>query len=133
MNTDDVISKIIELKNRYIQDRIGNDPAALPAWLGEFSGYASIIYDHYAIFLEKYEVREAAIIKEENARRDELNSGEGKAKVTVTEVEQRVAVRIGELKGKRKKLEQVTKGATLHINTCQSLLKTWGDEAKGIR
>lgn len=131
MNTDDVIKKINALKLRYIQENIGNDPASLPNWLGEFSGYASIIYDHYGQFLESYEVTESKIVAEEQGRREvSIEAGE---KVTVTEVEQRITIRLGQLKGKRKKLEQVTKGVTLHINTCQSLLRTWADESKGIR
>lgn len=28
---------------------------------------------------------------------------------------------------------EACKGATLHINGCQSLMKNWGDEAKGMR
>jgi hypothetical protein len=74
-------------------------------------------------------------VKEENFRREETNSqaDDRAGKITVTEVEQRITVRLGELKGERKRLELAVKGATLHINGCQSLMKTWGDEAKGIR
>lgn len=45
----------------------------------------------------------------------------------------RIDVRLADEKGKKKRLEQLVRGATLHINGCQSLMKNWGDEAKGMR
>lgn len=132
---DDVIGHLRALKLTYIQNKVGSDPAALPNHFSEFLGYATLLYDHYAEYIKKYEIKEAEVVKEENARREETNANtdDRKDKVTVTEVEQRIGIRLGDLKGERKRLELAVKGATLHINGCQSLMKNWGDEAKGIR
>lgn len=134
--TDDAINHLRQLKLNYIQQHIGSDPAALPTHFSEFLGYATLLYDHYAEYLKAYEIKEAKVIQEENARRSEFNANEDlrrDEKITITEVEQRIAVRLGEMKAERKRLELAVKGATLHINGCQSLMKNWGDEAKGVR
>ena len=146
--TDAVINKLRQLKINYIQQDIGRNPAELPNHFAEFLGYATLLYDHYAEYIKAYEVREATVVKEENEQRVALNEERSEHNrtlpkeqqkthklelVTVTEVEQRITVRLGELKAERKRLEQAVKGATLHINGCQSLMKNWGDEAKGIR
>lgn len=133
--TNDVIDKLRALKITYIQNNVGSDPVALPNHFSEFLGYATLLYDHYAEYIKLYEVREAEVVKEENEQRLTVNSATDVRadKITVTEVEQRIGVRIGEMKGERKRLELAVKGATLHINGCQSLMKNWSDEAKGIR
>ena len=133
--TDDVINKLRLLKLQYIQNNIGSDPANLPNHFSEFLGYATLLYDHYAEYIKAYEIREAQVIKEENEQRLKINADADKRddKVTITEVEQRITVRLGELKGERKRLELAVKGVTLHINGCQSLMKNWSDEAKGVR
>ena len=132
---DDVMNHLRSLKLKYIQNNIGSDPAALPNHFSEFLGYATLLYDHYAEYIKAYEIREAAVTKEENEQRTTLNEGAEKPseKITVTEVQQRIDIRLGEMKGERKRLELAVKGATLHINGCQSLMKNWGDEAKGVR
>lgn len=132
---DDVINHLRELKLKYIQNKVGSDPAALPLHFSEFLGYATLLYDHYAEYIKAYEIRESQVVKEENERRLDMNlkAEERSDKVTVTEVEQRISVRLGDMKGEKKRLELAVKGATLHINGCQSLMKNWGDEAKGIR
>lgn len=132
---DDVINHLRALKVQYIQHNIGSDPHALPNHFSEFLGYATLLYDHYAEYIKAYEVKEAQVIKEENEQRLTVNAEvESRSdKVTVTEVEQRIAVRIAEMKAERKRLELAVKGATLHINGCQSLMKNWSDEAKGVR
>lgn len=134
MKTEDVIIKLRALKLAYIQNKVGSDPSKLPEHFSEFLGYATLLYDHYADYLQKYEEHEAKVIKEENEQRTEINKDADKSdRITVTEVEQRIDVRLGDMKGKRKRLEQCVKGATIHINGCQSLMKNWGDEAKGVR
>lgn len=134
MKTEDVINKLRALKLAYIQNKVGADPSALPNHFQEFLGYATLLYDYYADYLQQYEEQEATIIKEENEQRTAHNETAERAdRMTITEVEQRIDVRLGVMKGKRKRLEQVVKGATIHINGCQSLMKNWGDEAKGIR
>jgi len=132
---DDVINHLRSLKLKYIQNNIGSDPVALPNHFSEFLGYATLLYDHYAEYIKAYEIRESQVVKEENEKRLELNAKaeERSDKVTVTEVEQRISVRLGSMKGERKRLELAVKGATLHINGCQSLMKNWSDEAKGVR
>lgn len=134
-SVDDVINKLRALKLTYIQGDVGKDPTALPNHFAEFLGYATLLYDHYAEYIKKYEIKESEVIKEENARRDEANAVAKKRddKIPVGEVEQRVDIRLGELKAEKKRLEQAVKGATLHINGCQSLMKNWSDEAKGVR
>jgi flagellar motor switch/type III secretory pathway protein FliN len=134
-SSDDVINHLRALKLSYIENNVGSDPEALPNHFSEFLGYATLLYDHYAEYIKQYEIKEAEITKEENARREQNNeTAENRSDmVTVTEVEQRINVRIGELKGERKRLEAAVKGATLHINGCQSLMKNWSDESKGIR
>jgi hypothetical protein len=132
---DDVISKLRQLKLQYIQNNVGSDPARLPAHLSEFLGYATLLYDHYAEYIKAYEIREAQVVKEENDQRLAINEKAETRddKVTVTEVEQRISVRLGDMKGERKRLELAVKGATLHINGCQSLIRNWDSEAKGVR
>lgn len=132
---DDVINHLRALKLQYIKNNVGSDPTALPNHFSEFLGYATLLYDHYAEYIKAYEIKESHVVKEENEQRLKVNADaeERSDKVTVTEVEQRIAVRLGDMKGERKRLELAVKGATLHINGCQSLMKNWSDEAKGVR
>lgn len=132
---DDVIGQLRKFKIQYIQQNVGKNPAELPNHLAEFLGYATLLYDHYAEYIKSYEVKETAVTKEENQRRDENNAKTTKRdeKITISEVEQRLDIRLGNMKAEKKRLELAVKGATLHINGCQSLMKNWGDEAKGIR
>lgn len=132
---DDVINHLRALKLQYIQNNVGSDPVALPNHFSEFLGYATLLYDHYAEYIKAYEIKESQVVKEENEQRLTVNAdAENRSdKVTVTEVEQRISVRLGDMKGERKRLELAVKGATLHINGCQSLMKNWSDEAKGVR
>ena len=132
---DDVINHLRALKLSYIRNKIGSDPAQLPNHLGEFLGYATLLYDHYSEYIKKYELAETKIVQEENEQRLKLNAHaeHRDEKVTVTEVQQRIDVRIGNMKAEKKRLEMAVKGATIHINGCQSLMKNWNDEAKGIR
>lgn len=135
MKQEDVILKLRALKLQYIQQNIAKNPAALPEHLGEFLGYATFLYEFYADKLESYEKLEAKVVKEENDNMTAHNSNlESRSdRMTVTEMQQRIDVRLAEEKGKKKRLEQLVKGNTLHINGCQSLMKNWGDEAKGMR
>lgn len=135
MKQEDVILKLRALKMEYIQQGIAKNPAALPEHLGEFLGYATFLYEFYADKLESYERLEAKVVKEENAEYERHNSNLEKRsdKMTVSEMQQRIDVRLADEKGKKKRLEQLVKGNTLHINGCQSLMKNWGDEAKGMR
>lgn len=135
LTTDGVINKLRMLTLNYIRDKIGSDPARLPQHFSEFLGYATLLYDYYAEYIKSYEIKEADIIKSESLRRDELNTDPDLAKserITVTEVQRRIDVRLGTIKAERKRLEQTVKGATIHINGCQSLMKNWQNEAKGI-
>lgn len=133
--SDAVVNKLRELKLSYIQNSIGSDPAQLPNHFSEFLGYATLLYDHYATSLKHYRNAEAKVLKEENEARAEVNSKTTKReeKVTVAEMDNRVSIRLSSLRARKDYLEQEVKGATLHINGCQSLMKNWGDEAKGIR
>lgn len=135
LSADDVINHLRALKLAYIQNNVGSDPANLPNHFAEFLGYATLLYDHYAEYIKQYEIKESVVIREENGRREEANAvaDTRDAKVTVGEVEQRIAFRLGELKAERKRLDAAVKGATIHINGCQSLMRNWSDEAKGIR
>jgi len=132
---DDVITKIRELKLNYIQNNVGSDPAQLPNHFAEFLGYATLLYDHYATALRSYRQAEAKVLKEEAELRIKMNdeAEDRSSKVTVAEMEKRITVRLSSIRARRDYLEVEVKGATLHINGCQSLMKTWGDEAKGIR
>lgn len=133
--SDSVVDKLRQLKLNYIQNNIGADPAQLPQHFSEFLGYATLLYDHYATALKQYRQAEAEIIKEESTNRDRSNkeAEHRDDKITVTEMEQRITVRLSSLRARRDYLEVEVKGATLHINGCQSLMKNWGDEAKGVR
>lgn len=133
--SDDVIAKLRQLKLDYIQNQVGADPAKLPLHFSEFLGYATLLYDHYATALKQYREKEAEVIKEEAETREKHNANAEKRgdRVTVSETEQRVTVRLSTLRARRDYLEVEVKGATLHINGCQSLMKNWGDEAKGVR
>lgn len=135
MQQQDVILKLRALKLEYIQQKISKNPAALPEHLGEFLGYATFLYEFYGDKLEEYEKLEAKVTKEENAEMNAHNANlESRSdRMTVTEMQQRIDVRLADEKGKKKRLEQLVKGNTLHINGCQSLMKNWGDEAKGMR
>lgn len=134
--SEDVIAKLRALKLEYIQNNIGADPAKLPQHLGQFLGYATLLYDHYATALRQYRQSEAKVTKEENAARDQFNSKPGMKrgeKMTVDEKNDRITVRLSDLRARRDYLEVEVKGATLHINGCQSLMKNWSDESKGLR
>lgn len=133
--SDDVVNKIRQLKLDYIQNNVGSDPAKLPEHFSEFLGYATLLYDHFASALKAYREAESRVIKEESRHRDDFNANvkTRSDKRTVTEMEQRITIRLSDLKARRDYLEVEVKGATLHINGCQSLMKNWGDEAKGIR
>ncbi len=135
MKQEDVITKLRALKVKYIQEGIAKNPAALPEHLGEFLGYATFLYEFYGDKLESYEKLEAKVVKEENEAFYQHNStAENRSdKMTVAEMQQRIDIRLADEKGKKKRLEQLVKGNTLHINGCQSLMKNWGDEAKGMR
>lgn len=135
MNSADVIKKLQALKLEYVTNKLGSDPSRLNEHLGEFLGYATLLYDFYATALKSYREAEAKVLREEASVRDEHNANVEKPseRLTVTEMEQRISVRLSKLKSQRDFLEVEVKGATLHINGCQSLLKNWGDEAKGIR
>lgn len=133
--SDDVVNKLRELKLQYIQESIGADPSRLAHHLAEFLGYATLLYDHYATALRNYRQSEAKVTKEENTARDKHNKEvESRSdKMTVDEKNDRITIRLSDLKARREYLEIEAKGATLHINGIQTLLKTWGDEAKGVR
>lgn len=135
MNQEDVILKLRALKMEYIQKNIAKDPARLPEHLAEFLGYATFLYEFYADTLERYEKLEAKVVSEENDKMNEHNSGltVRSDRMTVTEMQQRIDIRLATEKGKKKRLEQLVKGNTLHINGCQSMMKNWNDEAKGMR
>ena len=133
--SDAVVSKLRELKLSYIQNSVGADPANLPKHFAEFLGYATLLYDHYATALRQYRQAEAKVLQEESQSRDEVNAATDNRsdKVTVTEMEKRITIRLSSLRARRDFLDVEVKGATLHINGCQSLMKNWDSEAKGIR
>lgn len=135
MNQEVVIDKLRVLKLQYIQQNIAKNPAALPEHLGEFLGYATFLYDFYADKLESYERLEAKVVAQESDYMAKHNAdAENRSdRMTVSEMQNRIDVRLADEKGKKKRLEQLVRGATLHINGCQSLMKNWGDEAKGVR
>lgn len=135
MTQDDVIKKVRGLKIDYISQGIGSNPAALPQHLAEFLGYATLLYDFQGDKTRTYKEQEAKVIQEETAAKTlaNANAHTKEDRVTVAELEQRIAVRLSNLSADLKRIELITKGATLHINGCQSLIKSWGDEAKGIR
>lgn len=134
MKTDDVIDKLRAMYIDYNKRRIGLTPALLPEHLAEFLGYANMLYSHYAEFITQYRQQEAAIMAEENDSRDAINSEATKPadKRTVDEKNDRITIRMAVLKGNKERLEAETKSATIHINTIQSLMKRYGDEAKGV-
>ena len=117
------------MKIEYANDRIGSNPATLPDHVTDFEAYVGILYSHYAEFMLKYRETEAKVLSEENDERDAANRSGGKR--TVDEKNDRIAVRMAGLKGKREWFEAELKGATLHINTIQSKMKRQSDEAKG--
>lgn len=135
LKVDDVITKLRQLKLTYIQEGLGKDPSRLNEHLGEFLGYATLLYDYYATALRNYREAEAKVIQEEGTARSSMNAQVEKAsdKISIAEMEQRVTVRLSKHRSQRDFLEVEVKGATLHINGCQSLLKNWADESKGLR
>lgn len=132
---DSVIAKLRQLKLDYITNKVGSDPSQLPQHFSEFLGYATLLYDHYATALRDYRSAEANVIQEESKNREAINANADNRsdKMTVSEMEQRITVRLSSHRSRRDYLEVEVKGVTLHINGCQSLMKNWGDEAKGIR
>lgn len=133
MKADDVIA---ELRKRYVQyaeNKIGLNPAALPEYLADFLGYSNLLYSHYAEFMVQYRAAEAQVVSSEVDDRAMINK---KTKVredkrTAAETENRITIRMSELKGNRERLEAEVKSATIHINTIQSLMRRYSDEAKG--
>lgn len=135
MELDTVIDKLRLLKLAYIQQSIAKNPAVLPEHLGEFLGYATFLYEFYGDKLESYERLEAKVVSEEHAAMVEHNSQHTVRadKMTIDEMNKRIDIRLAAEKGKKKRLEQLVKGNTLHINGCQSIIKNLNDEAKGMR
>jgi len=136
MTTETIVNKLRELKLLYIQQHLGSNPALLNEHLAEFLGYATIMFDFYGDTLAQLERMEAKVTKEEEDYRVKANklaveAGE-KPTVTQAEVDKRIAIRLAELSANKKRLEQIVKGATLHINGIQSILKRAGDESKGL-
>lgn len=133
MKTDEVINRLRALKIDYATRRIGLTPALLPEHLAEFLGYATILYSHYAEYIVQYRTKEAIILAEENDERDAINEQTDKRELkrTIDEKNDRITIRMANLKGNRERLEAEVKSATLHINTIQSLMKRYSDEAKG--
>lgn len=117
----------------YTKNKVGLTPALLPEHLAVFLGYTNLLYSHYAEFIVKYRQVEADILAKENDERDDINAQTTKRdeKRTVDEKNDRIQIQMAGLKGKREKLEAEVKSATLHINTIQSLMKRYSDEAKG--
>lgn len=134
-SADDVIAKLRALKLSYIQNKVGSDPAQLPQHFSEFLGYATLLYDHYATALRDYRQAEAQVVQEEGEHRNQTNANADSRsdKMTVAEMEQRITVRLSSHRSRRDYLEVEVKGVTLHINGCQSLMKNWSDESKGLR
>lgn len=135
MKPEDVVNKLRLMKTDYASNHIGSDPAMLPEHLTEFEAYLGILYSHYAEFMKQYTVAEAKVIAEENDERDDINStAKGRDdKRTVDEKNDRIAIRMAELKSRKLWLEAELKGGTLHINTIQSKMKRQSDEAKGVQ
>lgn len=133
MKTEEVITGIRELYVKYATENLGLNPGLLPEHLARFLGYTNLLYSHYAEFIVKYRSAEAKVLAEENDARDAVNEQAEKHtdKRTVDEKNDRITIRMAGLKGKRERLEAEVKSATLHINTIQSLLKRYSDEAKG--
>jgi len=134
MKLDEVIKTLRSLYIKYNEENIGQSPALLTEHLAKVVGYANILYSHYAEILERYRIQEATIMAEENDSRNEWNDSVEKRedKRTVDEKNDRITVRLNPLKGQREKIEAEVKSATLHINTIQSLLKQYSDQAKGL-
>lgn len=133
MKIDDVVVKLRSLKNTYVEKQLWLSPADLPEHLGEFIGWAGILYSNYAAFIELYRQKEGRILAEETKEMTEIN---GKATTrdnrrTVDEKDSRITMRMSKGRGTKEKLEAEVKSATLHINGIQSLLKRLSDEAKG--
>lgn len=137
MKIEDYITKVRALKLVYIDSEMRNNQAKLAGWLDEFVAYSSILFDHYGDIKGKYIEREAEIKKDEYAEMKEHNADPQKVKefgkITIAETDQRVEYRVSKLKAERDRLEQIINGVKNHINTAQSLMKNWNDEAKGIR
>lgn len=133
MKTDEVIDKLRKMKLDYAAQRMYSNPSSLPEHVAEWEAYTNILYSHYAEFIAKYRALEATVLAEENDARDEVNATADKRedKRTVDEKNDRITIRMADLKGKRERLEAEIKSATLHINTIQSLMKRYSDEAKG--
>lgn len=133
MNVDAVIRELRRMYVDYTTNKVGLTPALLPEHLAVFLGYSNILYSHYAEFMLQYRLLEATVISEENDHRDAVNKAAKSPsdKRTVDEKNDRITIRMSELKGKREWLEAETKSATIHINTLQSLLKRYNEEARG--
>lgn len=133
MKTAEVIAKLRDMYLGYVEDKVGLTPALLPEHLAQFLGYTNILYSHYSEFIQQYREKEARVLAEENEARDLLNANASKRedKRTVDEKNDRITIRLAGLKGNREMLEAEVKSATLHINTIQSLMKRYSDEAKG--
>ena len=133
MKTDEVINKLRHMYIEYNEQKIGLTPALLPEYLAQFLGYTNLLYSHYAEFMQKYRVAEAQVLDVENDERDGINALTTKReeKRTIDEKNDRITIRMAELKGKRERLDAEVKSAALHINTIQSLMKRYSDEAKG--
>lgn len=134
MKADEVINKLRSMYVEYTNNNVGLTPALLPEHLARFLGYTNLLYSHYAEFINRYRQIEAKVLAEENDERDTINSSTTKRdeKRTVDEKNDRITIRMAKYKAKRERIEAEVKSATLHINTIQSLMKRYSDEAKGV-
>lgn len=134
METKDVIKKLRSLIVEYAQQQMWSNPALLPNHLGEFEAYTSLLMSAYADFIAKYRELEAAVVAEEMEEKEAIDAQASKPaeKRSMTEVENRIRLRMATAKGKRERVETEVKAATTHITVCQSLARRQSDEAKGI-
>lgn len=134
MTPQEVVDKLRLLKQDYVQRSLGLNPAMLPAHLAEFLGYFDIVSSHYAEAQKAYYDKQGLVIQEELLAMIEVNATATNRdeKRTASEKDDRITIRMRKLKSQREWLKEERDSCQVHINTIQSLLKRYGDEAKGI-
>lgn len=132
---DNVLNKLQGMKLTYARENIGTNPVSLLAHFTEFEAYTSILESHHAKLREQEEIRSVEVKMDEWAMKEahDATATKPSEKMTQGRVDTNVEYRMREIAAKLKLLETEAKSCRNHVNSMQSILKNFGDQAKSIQ
>lgn len=137
MSRENVLTKLQGMKLVYAREKVYDNPVSLLAHFTEFEAYTSILESHYAKLREQEENKSNEIARDElekKVKHDASIAGvKGAKAMTQAQVDKNIDYRMREIKAALKLLETECKSCRSHVNAMQSILKTYGDEAKSVR